>query len=69
MGLEDFRYLALAMIVSAAVGSLLLLLVIPLGWGLSGIWWGIVALTLARLLTLALRYWGPRQPYRTAAGR
>ena len=67
MGLEDFRYLAWAMVVSAAVGSLLLLLVIPLGWGLAGVWWAIVALTLARLVTLALRYWGPGQPYRVSS--
>ncbi|HEX7005231.1 MAG TPA: MATE family efflux transporter [Trueperaceae bacterium] len=59
MGMEDFRYLAWAMIASAAVGSLLLILVIPLGWGLAGVWWAIVGLSLARLLSLALRYWRP----------
>lgn len=66
MGIEDFRYLAWAMVVSAAVGSVLLLLVIPLGWGLSGVWWAIVAVMAARLASLAIRYWGPRRPFRRA---
>jgi len=62
MGMEDFRYLALAMVLSAACGSLVLLLVLPLGWGLYGVWWGIVTLMGVRLGTLAWRYVraGPR---------
>ncbi|ADI16064.1 MATE family efflux transporter [Truepera radiovictrix] len=56
MGLEDFRYLALAMLVSAACGALVLLLVLPLGWGLTGVWWGVATLMGVRLVTLSWRY-------------
>jgi putative MATE family efflux protein len=56
MGLEDFRFLALQMLVSAGVAVGLLLAVLPLGWGLGGVWWGIVALMGVRAVTLALRY-------------
>ncbi len=59
MGAEDFRYLAWAMIMSALAGSVVLLLVVPLGWGLSGVWWGLVVLMVVRALTLAWRYWRP----------
>ena len=57
MGVEDFRYLAWAMIVSSAVAAAILLLVVPLGWGLEGVWWGLVALMGVRAATLAVRYW------------
>ena len=56
MGLEDFRFLAVQMVLSALVGVAVLAFVLPLGWGLSGVWWGIVALMAARALTLASRY-------------
>lgn len=56
MAAEDFAYLAKAMIVSALVAAALLLLVVPMGWGLAGVWWGIVALMGVRLITLAVRY-------------
>ena len=56
MGAEEFPYLAKAMIGTAAVAGGLLLLVNPLGWGLSGVWWGITALMVGRLLTLAGPY-------------
>ncbi len=54
MGAEDFRYLALQMVLSAAVAAAILLLVVPQGWGLAGVWWGIVALMGVRGVTLAL---------------
>jgi len=58
MGAERFRFLAWAMLLSALVGSAaVLLLVLPLGWGLMGVWWGIVAFMLARLVTLAWGHW------------
>jgi MATE family multidrug resistance protein len=44
------------MVLSALVGVAVLAFVLPLGWGLSGVWWGIVALMAARVLTLASRY-------------
>lgn len=67
MGVEDFRFLAWAMVASSAVGALVFLLVIPLGLGLNGVWWGIVLLMIARIISLALHYWGPRKPLRRAA--
>ncbi len=57
VGREDFGYLARAMVVAALAANGLLLLVIPLGWGLTGVWWAIALFMLLRLATLALRYW------------
>ena len=57
VGKEAFSYLAGAMVVSALVAVALLLLVIPLGWGLAGVWWAMVAFMLMRALTLWWRYW------------
>lgn len=54
MGAGEFRYLALQMLLSAAAAAAILLLVVPLGWGLAGVWWGIVALMGVRGVTLAL---------------
>lgn len=56
LGAGDVRYLAAAMVI-AALGVFLpiLLLTLDQGWGVRGVWWGIVALMAARLLTL-----GPR---------
>jgi MATE family multidrug resistance protein len=65
MGAEAFRFLAQQMAVSAAVALAVLLSVVPFGWGLPGVWWGIVALMATRLVTLAARYYGvagPRVP-------
>lgn len=58
MGAEDFRYLAIQMLLSALAAAAVLLLVVPMGWGLAGVWWGIVTLMSARGLTLAARYLG-----------
>ena len=57
MGVEDFRYLAWAMLGSAAGAVVVLLLVLPMGWGLAGVWWGLVVLMAGRAVTLAVRYW------------
>lgn len=56
IGAEKFGYLALAMLGSSLGTVILLLLVIPLGWGLAGIWWALTLLMFTRLLTLAARY-------------
>ncbi len=56
MGAERFGYLAKAMLVSAGGAATVLLLVRPMGWGLPGVWWGIVALMLLRAATLAGPY-------------
>lgn len=56
MGAEDFRYLAKAMLASALAAAAVLLAVLPMGWGLAGVWWGLVTLMGVRLVTLAARY-------------
>jgi MATE family multidrug resistance protein len=56
MGAEEFSYLAKAMIGTALVAATVLLLVIPMGWGLVGVWGGIATLMGGRLLTLAVPY-------------
>ncbi len=56
MGAEQFRFLAVQMGLAAACAALILLLVLPMGWGLAGVWWGIVALMVVRALSLGLRY-------------
>lgn len=59
MGTEDFRFLAVAMLLSAGAAATVLLLVLPMGWGLEGVWWGITTLMLARVVTLAWRHTRP----------
>lgn len=56
MGTEDFRFLAVAMVLSAACALGILVAVVPMGWGLHGVWWGITALMGTRIVTLAWRY-------------
>lgn len=56
MGAEDFRFLAAQMVTSALAACAVLLLVVPMGWGLQGVWWGIVALMFVRAGTLGARY-------------
>ncbi len=60
MGAERFRFLAGQMAFAAACAAAVLVLVLPMGWGLSGVWWGIVALMAARAATLAVGYQNPR---------
>jgi MATE family multidrug resistance protein len=60
MGAEDFRFLAVQMAFAALCAAAVLLLVLPLGWGLTGVWWGIVSLMTARAVTLAVRYRSPK---------
>ncbi len=66
IGAGDFTFLAGAMAASALVSGTVLVLVIPFGWGLAGVWWGIVVLLLARLVTLAWRRVAARSPLRLA---
>lgn len=56
MAVEEFDFLAVAMLASAAAAAVPLVLTLPLGWGLAGVWWALVALMLARAATLAWRY-------------
>lgn len=56
MGTESFRFLAAQMALSAGAAAAVLLLVVPRGWGLTGVWWGIVTLMVVRAATLAAAY-------------
>jgi len=56
-GAQDFRFLAVQMILSALAAAAVLALVLPLGWGLVGVWWAMLTLLVARALTLGWRYW------------
>jgi MATE family multidrug resistance protein len=56
MGAESFGYLAKAMVASAGAAAAVLLLVRPMGWGLTGVWWGITTLMGARAVTLGWPY-------------
>jgi MATE family multidrug resistance protein len=62
MGAGEFRYLAMAMLISAAAAAVVTLLVLPLGWGLTGVWWGFMTLMAVRALTLGLRYYSKKSP-------
>jgi MATE family multidrug resistance protein len=65
LGAEDFRFLARQMALSAVCAAAVLLAVLPMGWGLTGVWWGIVTLMVVRAATLFRRYvyaW-PAGPY------
>jgi MATE family multidrug resistance protein len=53
IGSEDYTYLAASMLVSALSAVVVLLAVLPRGWGLPGVWWGLVVLMVARAATLA----------------
>lgn len=57
LGAEDFRFLAVQMVLSGTAAGAVLLLVLPMGWGLLGVWWGMVTLMLVRAITLGWRYW------------
>ena len=54
LGAEDFRFLAIQMVLSGTAAGVVLLLVLPMGWGLLGVWWGMVTLMLVRALTLGI---------------
>ncbi len=64
MGARRFRFLMRSTLASAALAAVALIVAAVSGWGLVGVWWGIVALMLARFGFLAFRYrmpdWGER---------
>ncbi len=62
LGAGDFGYLAVATVGAGLVGVAILTLVLPLGWGLAGVWWAIVGLMTARILTLVWRRASPSGP-------
>lgn len=69
IGAGDFGFLALAMVGAALVAGTLLLMVLPLGWGLNGVWWSIGALLGARGLTLGWRRVVPGGPFPPGSSR
>jgi putative MATE family efflux protein len=61
LGAGDTRFLAYAMAFSAlGVFVPISLLALHLDWGVTGVWWGLNALMLARLATTGVRYRGRR---------
>ena len=66
IGASDFTYLAKSMVVAMAVASGLLLAVLPLNWGLAGVWWAILTLMVVR--AVALGRWQLRGPLAAAPG-
>ncbi len=64
IGAGDFGFLAAAMVVSALAAAAVLSAVLPLGWGLAGVWWGIATLLGVRLVTLGWRRLAASSPLR-----
>jgi Na+-driven multidrug efflux pump len=60
IGAGDTRYIMWAMVAAAAVFAVVDVAVVAFGWGLSGVWAGLVAFLLARLATLLPRFRGRR---------
>jgi MATE family multidrug resistance protein len=69
LGAADFAFLALAMVAASLVGAAVLLAVVPLGWGLVGVWWGVTALMAARIVTLGWRRTSRSNPLNRAPSR
>jgi MATE family multidrug resistance protein len=67
IGTSDFRFLAVAMALAAAAAAAVLLAVVPAGWGLAGVWWGMTVLMAGRLVTLGWWHWGRRTVLRPAS--
>ncbi len=57
IGAGDTRYLAVSMVV-AGFGFYvpIALLALDQGWGITGVWWGLLALMAVRLVTLGARF-------------
>jgi putative MATE family efflux protein len=60
IGASDTRYLMWAMLVAAAVYVPIALLALHHGWGITGVWWGLTALTVVRLAGCGARFAGSR---------
>ena len=60
IGAGDTRYLALAMVVSAAVYIPLAFAALGFDWGIVGVWCALLVLMAMRLVTLAVRFAGRR---------
>jgi putative MATE family efflux protein len=60
IGAGDTRYLMWGMLAAAAVYVPITLLALRDGWGIVGVWWGLLALIAVRLVTCAARFAGSR---------
>jgi Na+-driven multidrug efflux pump len=61
IGAGDTRYLAATMVLAGfGVYVPIALVALAAGWGIAGVWWGLLALMATRLTTLALRFRGRR---------
>jgi MATE family multidrug resistance protein len=56
MGARQFRFLMVSTAIAAVLAGAVLGATAVRGWGLTGVWWGITALIVARLVLLAFRY-------------
>ena len=56
MGAREFRFLMFSTLAAALLAGVVLIVSSMGGWGLTGVWWGITTLIVARLGLLALRY-------------
>jgi MATE family multidrug resistance protein len=64
IGAGDFAYLAGATAAASVAAAVVLAAVLPAGWGLAGVWWGMTVMVAARALTLAWRRVAPGGPLR-----
>ena len=60
IGAGDTRFLMWGMLAAAAVYIPIVLLTLDRGWGIEGVWWGLVALIGVRLVTCAGRFLSSR---------
>jgi putative MATE family efflux protein len=60
IGAGDTRFLMWGMLAAAAVYIPIALLALHDGWGITGVWWGLVALIAIRLATCGARFAGSR---------
>jgi putative MATE family efflux protein len=60
IGAGDTRFLMWGMLAAAAVYVPVALLALDQGWGIVGVWWGLVGLIAVRLLTCGARFAGRR---------
>ena len=60
IGAGDTRYLMWGMLAAAAAYVPVALLALDQGWGILGVWWGLAALIMVRLLTCGARFAGTR---------
>jgi putative MATE family efflux protein len=60
IGAGDTRFLMWGMLAAAAAYVPVALLALDQGWGIEGVWWGLFALIVVRLLTCGARFLGGR---------